>query len=156
MTQSLFSLLFIHSTATRRNLVSFGSYKHVKIWYQRLCSRNFSRWVEIRIRQLRSGLFKFEACLSSSKRTAVSRHTYIANIGIIFDVGPTYWSGTGAWRDIVPLSFQNEGLRGRRYLFIHRSSSPFKPVLSSIIGNYVVYQDRREKNLLQLFAHPEN
>jgi len=120
------------------------------------CSRNFSRLVEIRIRQLRSGLFKFEACLSSSKRTAVSRHTYIANIGIIFDVGPTYWSGTGAWRDIVPLSFQNEGLRGRRYLFIHRSSSPFKPVLSSIIGNYVVYQDRREKNLLQLFAHPEN
>jgi len=41
MIQSIFSLVFIHSTATRRNLPFFGSYKHVNIWYQRLCSRKF-------------------------------------------------------------------------------------------------------------------
>ena len=62
MTQSIFSLLFIHSTATRRNWTSFGSYKHVNIWYQILCSRNFWRWVGMRIRRLRSDLFKFETC----------------------------------------------------------------------------------------------
>ena len=27
---------------------------------------------------------------------------------------------------------------------------------NSIVGNFVVYQDRPEINLLQLFGHPEN
>jgi len=36
-----FHLLFLHSTATRRNLTFFGIYKHVNIWYHRLCSGNF-------------------------------------------------------------------------------------------------------------------
>jgi len=45
-------LLFIHGNATPSNLISFGSYKHVNIWYQRLCSRNFN--VEMCIHQLRS------------------------------------------------------------------------------------------------------
>jgi len=27
---------------------------------------------------------------------------------------------------------------------------------NSIIGNFMVYQDRLETNLLQLFGHPEN
>jgi len=30
------------------------------------------------------------------------------------------------------------------------------PFHNSIIGNFMVYQDRVEVNLLQLFAHPEN
>jgi len=41
MAQSIFSLLFLHSTATRRNLTCFGSYKCINIWCQKLCSRNF-------------------------------------------------------------------------------------------------------------------
>ena len=51
-----FHLLFLHSTATRRNVTSFGIYKNVNIWYQRLCSRRFCRWAEMRICQLRSVL----------------------------------------------------------------------------------------------------
>jgi len=30
------------------------------------------------------------------------------------------------------------------------------PFHSSLIGNFIFYQDRIEINLLQLFAHPEN
>ena len=31
-----------------------------------------------------------------------------------------------------------------------------KPVYNSIIGNFMVYQDRLKTNLLQLFADPKN
>jgi len=41
MIQPIFSLLSIHGTATRRNLIFFGSNKHANVWYQRLSGRNF-------------------------------------------------------------------------------------------------------------------
>ena len=43
------------------------------------------------------------------------------------------------------LTFAKGGQRGRRCL-----------LRCSIIGNFVLYQNRLETNLLQLFAHPKN
>jgi len=43
-----------------------------------------------------------------------------------------------------PLPFQNGG---------NEAEVPYH---NSIVGNIIVYQDRIETNLLQLFAHPEN
>ena len=51
------------------------------------------------------------------------------------------------WRhggSIPPLPFQ-KGCNGAAVLFHN-----------SIIGNFMVYQDRLEINLLQLFGHPDN
>jgi len=45
--------------------------------------------------------------------------------------------------DIAPLTFHKWGNGGR------------VPLYKSIIGNFMVYQDRIETNLLQLFVHPE-
>ena len=50
---------------------------------------------------------------------------------------------TRAYRGIAPLTFQ-KGETGWRCFFY-----------KSIIGNFMVYQDRLETYLLQLFAHPE-
>jgi len=41
-------------------------------------------------------------------------------------------------------------------LFKRRVTGTEVPFHNSIIGNFMVYQDRLETNLLQLFAHPEN
>jgi len=40
--------------------------------------------------------------------------------------------------------------------FCHTCNCAPLPFYKSIIGNFVVYQDRLETNLLKLFTHPEN
>ena len=49
----------------------------------------------------------------------------------------------GAWRGHCPLPFHR------------RATGAEVPFHKSIIGNFMVYQDRIETNVLQLFAHPE-
>jgi len=49
-----------------------------------------------------------------------------------------------AWRGSAPLPFQKE------------ATGVEVPFHNSIIGNLMVYQDRLQKNLLQLFGQPEN
>jgi len=50
-----------------------------------------------------------------------------------------------AWREHCPLCSFKRGATG--------ADVPFH---NSIIGNFIVYEDRLEINLLQLFPHPEN
>jgi len=59
---------------------------------------------------------------------------------LFFSTGDSSDQGHREW-GISPLTFQKgEGV----------------PFHKSILSNFMVYQDRLETNLLQLFAHPEN
>ena len=60
-------------------------------------------------------------------------------------MGPQGRRRAGTWRGHFPLCLFKRGAAGVEV-----------PFPNSTIGNSMVYQDRSETNLLQLFAHPEN